>query len=355
MPNIDGAISQSLQCLFETEERRIKTFETRMNELIEEGHYPQKLSMPLSVQLELTGKCNLECMHCYNRSGRKYTADTLKCSDWIKIGRDIVAQGGVFQVVISGGEPLVLKEDLFRIMDVFAEDQTRFVFITNGFLVNDKIIRRLGHYKYAWMQVSIDGLTPNIHDSFRGRKGSWHRAVAASVAISNAGIPLKIACSLPPTEIDNVDQYVEQAYRLGASAVILGDIMPSGRALDNEHLAMTPQVKEKLLDRICKARARFKEKIDVQTSSFMKLQLRQATSGPIDSVIIRPNGDVRLDCIAPFVVGNVTATSFCDIWKSLPGDIWKHPLVNRYIDSVSNYTGTSSMIQNHLDADISLQ
>lgn len=355
MPNIDSTTSRSLQCLFEAEALRIKTFETRMNELIEDGHYPRKLSMPLSVQLELTGKCNLECMHCYNRSGRKYSADTLKPSDWIRIARDIVAGGGVFQVVVSGGEPLILKEDLFRIMDVFAEDQTRFVFITNGFLLNEKILRRLGHYKYAWMQVSIDGLTPDVHDGFRGRKGSWHRAVAASIAISNAGIPLKIACSLPPTEIDSVERYVEQAYRLGASAVILGDIMPSGRALDYQHLAMTPEEKEKFLDRICEVRSMFKNRIDVQTSSFMKLQLRQATSGPIDSVIIRPNGDVRLDCIAPFVVGNVTTTSFCDMWKCLPGDIWNHPLVSRYIDSVCNYTGTSSMIKNHVDVDISLQ
>ena len=344
----------SLDDLFDCEQSRISAHERRIKDLIDSGDYPPSLSMPLSVQLELTDKCNLECKHCYNRSGEKHGGRFLRAVEWLGIAQDIVNNGGVFQVVVSGGEPLLLKNNLYRIMDIFHADSSRFVFITNGYLLDKERVNILKRYNYAWLQVSIDGVDADTHDNFRQKKGSWERALAAAILVSNEGIPMKVASSLQQSEIYRIDEYVEQAYQLGASAIILGDIMPSGRALDFEGLSLSIDQKNELIDNICDVRERYRGKIEVQTSSFMKLQLQQATVGPIDSVIIRPNGDVRLDCIAPFVVGNVMQESFSSIWKRLPGDIWRTDKVTQYIDSVDNYTGISSLISNHNDLDVVL-
>lgn len=340
--------------VYEAELRRIEQYGERLNKLIAAGQYPAKLSMPLGIQFELTEKCNLKCRYCYNRSGESQSADFLSGDDWINLAKELVSEGGVFQVVISGGEPLLLKDRLFDIMDVFHSDGARFVLITNGYILNRSIIDRLKKYRFAWLQISIDGVDAATHDSFRGKDGSWDRAVRAAIDVANAGIPLKIASSLQPKEISKVGAYVNQAYLLGASAVILGDIMPSGRTFDNSDLILDESQKSAVMLNACEVRKKFKGKIDVQMSSFMKLQLRQAALGTIDSVIIRPNGDVRLDCIAPFTVGNVRKKSFSRIWADIPGDIWATKPVQGYIDSIDEYHGTSSISYNYQDRDTAL-
>lgn len=344
-----------LNTLYENEEKRVISFSNEIEEMIRGGRYPSKLSLPLSIQLELTDKCNLKCKHCYNRSGEKVGNFNLKLNDWLGVARNIISNGGVFQVIISGGEPLMLKNDLFKIMDEFHNDNSRFVFITNGFLINKSNINKLKKYSYAWMQVSIDGVDSRTHDLFRQRNGSWERAIVAATLISSEGIPLKIACSLPADEIDKIDAYIDQAYQLGASAVILGDIMPSGRAVDFSGLTLTENQKEIFLNRIHDARVRYQGIIEVQTSSFIKLQLKQASSGTIDSAIIRPTGDVRLDCVAPFVIGNVLQEQFSEIWRKLPGDVWRSRQVQEYIESIDKYTGQSTTASNYNDTDFLLQ
>ncbi|PLK48185.1 radical SAM/SPASM domain-containing protein [Uliginosibacterium sp. TH139] len=346
--------AHELDFLYDTEEKSIDAFSKSIENLIRTGDYPSKLSLPLSIQLELTDKCNLRCKHCYNRSGVGNDSNNLKPAEWVQIAKDITDHGGVFQVIISGGEPFMLKSDLFNIMDVFHKDNARFVLITNGYFIDKQKIEKLKSYNYAWMQVSIDGLNPKTHDEFRGKEGSWERAINAASMISNSGIPLKIASSLQPSEVAKIDSYIEQAYQLGASAIVIGDIMPSGRATDYPDLILTNEQRFVFLEKIKESKQRFYKKIDVQTSSFIKLQLQQASAGVVDSAIIRPNGDVRLDCVAPFVVGNVRDMKFSDVWKDIPGDIWKSKAVSGYIDSVDKYTGRSSLISNYNDKDVLL-
>lgn len=345
-----------LEAVYADELRSVELQKTQIESLIQNGDLPQKMSMPLGIQLELTSACNLRCLHCYNRSEKDLNStNDLTPTDWINIANDIVASGGVFQAIISGGEPLLLGESLFDIMDVFHDSGCRFILISNGYLMDRTKIQRLMKYKFAWLQISIDGITAQEHDNFRMKTGSWKRAVNASVNISNAGIPLKIASTIRPTDIYKLNEYATQAYQLGASSLILGDIMPSGRAIENDHLIMNEEQKSFFLNEIVELRKKWKDVLDIQSSSFVSLQLAQASMGTIDSVIIRPNGDIRLDCIAPFVLGNVNDTHFKQIWDKLPGDVWQHPSVQEYISQVELYSGHSSGVRNYLDQDIHLK
>ncbi|MGP4092912.1 radical SAM/SPASM domain-containing protein [Nonomuraea sp. KM90] len=54
--------------------------------------------------LEITGKCQLECRHCYNESGPKGTDGSMGYSDWIA-AIDQAAALGVSMVQFIGGEP----------------------------------------------------------------------------------------------------------------------------------------------------------------------------------------------------------------------------------------------------------
>lgn len=345
-----------IENIYMNEFESIERQKQRVHELMKNGDLPQKMSMPLGIQLELTRLCNLKCLHCYNRSENNLnTRHDLDSAKWLSIAEDIVSSGGVFQVIISGGEPLLMGDSLFEIMDVFHNDGCRFILISNGYLMDEEKIQRLKKYNFAWIQISIDGVDASGHDNFRMKEGSWGKAIRAAVNISNAGIPLKIASTIRPSELNRLNDYVIQAYQLGASAIILGDIMPSGRAIDNENLVMDLDEKSQFITEIGKLRQKWENIIDIQSSSFVSLQLTQATIGAIDSVIIRPNGDVRLDCIAPFVVGNVKANNFKEMWDKIPGNIWQHPAVQEYISKVEKFSGRSGSIRNYFDEDVYLK
>ena len=344
----------SIDDVYHFEYEKTKKYCDHVNQLVSKNSFPEKLSLPLSIQLELTEKCNLKCKHCYNSSGDVKNKTNLTVADWENISKEIVIAGGVFQVILSGGEPLLLGDGLFDIMDIFHEDGAKFILITNGYLLNESVVRKLTKYNFSWLQVSIDGITPEHHDEFRQRTGSWKRAIKGAILAANEGIPVKIASSLAPSEIDNIGKYVDMAFKVGASAIMLGDIMPSGRSFDNKEVISNRDFKYSLLNEVAVLKESYKDKIEVQTSGFIKLQLIKASSGTLDSIIIRPNGDLRLDCIAPFVVGNVKNKSFKAEWDKIPWNIWKNRVVSEYIDSIDEITGTSSMIGNYHDGDITL-
>ena len=80
--------------------------------LLEMSARAQKLNIPLSVQLDLTYRCNERCVHCYldhDDHGEMTTAE-------IKHLLDEMADAGVFILTLSGGE-IFLRKDFFEILE----------------------------------------------------------------------------------------------------------------------------------------------------------------------------------------------------------------------------------------------
>ena len=65
---------------------------------------------PLWLLLELTYRCPLHCVFCYNPTDFAHTGVELPTADWIRVLREGRALGAV-QLGLSGGEPLE-REDL---------------------------------------------------------------------------------------------------------------------------------------------------------------------------------------------------------------------------------------------------
>lgn len=172
--------------------------------LIAEGSYPDKFSFPLVMPFELTSKCNLRCKHCYNRSGENKNSDAVTPDAWIAFAKKLVAKGGLFEATISGGEPLLLGEKLFDFMNVFHDDGTVFNFISNGYFFDKEILELLKKYQFYWIQISLDSYSSELHDEFRGVKGSWERAANAAYRIALSGIPLRIASTVKPRDIEHL-------------------------------------------------------------------------------------------------------------------------------------------------------
>jgi MoaA/NifB/PqqE/SkfB family radical SAM enzyme len=339
--------------------RQLRTESLQQKKSVEEqkaaivdGMYPPSFSMPLSLQFELTGHCNMKCRHCYNRSG-ELPADIMTVERWKDLAKELVEHGGIFECILSGGEPLLLGSGLFDIMDVLHDDGTVFMLISNGFLMTKEIVKRLKKYRYKWIQISIDGSQAETHDNLREVKGSWEKAVNAALMVADAGIPLAIANTISSETLNDLPEMANLSFSCGAALLITGEVFPSGRGALNSALLLDNEQRAGFWRLIEEQRGIFAGRMQIQRSMSNRTQLEGVADLPAAGAIIRPNGDIRLDCIAPFVMGNVAVFPFYEQWQKGKNS-WQDKKVKDYIESVDLYSGKSSLHKNHVEGDIIL-
>ena len=335
------------------DERSLQAVKNNISVLQNIGAYPKKFNYPITLQFELTGQCNLKCKHCYNRSGDNDRETLMTPEKWIELSQQIVSDGGIFQCIISGGEPLLLGDKLFDIMDILHDDGTSFVVISNAFLLTKEKVRRFAKYRYFWFQISIDGSTAEIHDNFRGVEGSFEKAINGALEISDAGIPLVIAHTVTPQNINLVEDMINLSYRLGANSIILGEVMFSGRAYENSEIVLNEEQKNLLYSQIEEFSKKYAGKITIQRSAELKISMERYMAEVNGGGIIRPNGDFRLDCMAPFTIGNVLEKSVKEIWQEKGIDAWQSDAVKNFVAAIDEDTQESN-VKNHVDLDFKL-
>lgn len=320
--------------------------------LKKKGFYTGIGTYPLSsLHFELTARCNAYCKHCYNNSGINNDEDFMTPQKWIDFAKYIVDRGGVFECLLSGGEPFLLGEKLFDIMDVLHDDGTIFLVMTNGQLVSEKIAKRLKKYQFHWLQVSIDGATKEYHDAFRQKEGCWEKAVNGAMAISNNGIPLKIAHCVTPYNLKDIDDMCELAYSLGASSIMIGGISLSGRTMTNMDLLLSENDIIIMDEKIETNRMKYQGKMKVKSANSVKSGLKNHSKRPRSGAVIRPNGDIRIDGMAPFIIGNILEEDFTHVWESKVDKCWQKPVVREFIENFGQDDRNYNYI-NYCDKDI---
>jgi MoaA/NifB/PqqE/SkfB family radical SAM enzyme len=111
--------------------------------------------VPVDAQLVVTRRCNLSCGYCseYDNHSPEVPYETL--TERI----DAIKRLRACNIALLGGEPLLHS----RIDDVirYAANAAQVSMTTNGFLLDDEFIARLGDAGLSNMQLSIDALRPD--------------------------------------------------------------------------------------------------------------------------------------------------------------------------------------------------
>jgi AdoMet-dependent heme synthase len=133
-----------------------------------------ELGIPLSVQVDLTYRCNERCIHCYldhEDHGEMTTTE-------IKNLLDELAYAGVFFLTLSGGE-ILLRKDFFEILEHARELTFCVKLKTNAILIREREARRIRSLAVKSIQVSIYSHRPAVHDAITKVPGSLKRSVDA--------------------------------------------------------------------------------------------------------------------------------------------------------------------------------
>ncbi|NVL93645.1 MAG: radical SAM protein, partial [Desulfobacterales bacterium] len=146
---------------------------------------PQPSGAPVILVWEITRSCNLNCVYCHVNADQNPMNNELTRSEKLELIQQ-VAEAGTNALMISGGEPMT-SPDLPEMIHEAHQRGLYTVLITNGTLLGRENACCLKEACLDYVKISIDSVSPEIHDALRG-KGCWEKAIAGIQNAVGAGI-----------------------------------------------------------------------------------------------------------------------------------------------------------------------
>lgn len=207
------------------------------------------------VVWNITSRCNLKCVHCYNDSGAN-TQSNEPTTQEAKAVLDDLAGYGVPSVLFSGGEPLTRK-DLFELIPYAADKGLRTVISTNGTLITSDKARQIKQMGVSYVGISLDGIG-SVNDQFRGAAGAFDAAVTGIRNCMDAGVRVGLRLTLTKRNAQDVEQLFDFFEKEGIERACFYHLVPSGRGRDMFSDDLTHAQSRQVIDTILAKTKAFK-------------------------------------------------------------------------------------------------
>lgn len=184
---------------------------------------------PRLIAWEMSAACNLNCVHCRAAASVCRPDGELTFRECREFLDDVASLSPSPMLIMTGGEPL-MRPDFFEILEYADKIGVNKVLATNATLVTADIASRLAANRVAAASVSIDGSSAAAHDAFRRSPGSFEASVRGIGLLKAAGIKVQINISVTKRNYADMENIFAAARGLGASAIHIFLLVPTGRA-----------------------------------------------------------------------------------------------------------------------------
>jgi len=283
-----------------------------MNGLLEQmTEKALKLNVPLSVQLDLTYRCNERCVHCYldhDDHGEMTTAE-------IKHLLKELADAGVFILTLSGGE-IFLRKDFFELLE-YARRTLMFCvkLKTNAMLIREREAARIRDLGVESVQISIYSHRPEVHDAITVVPGSLKRSLDAVRFLKSQGLRVIIANVLMTQNMQDYPAVRALAAELGVDCTLDPTITPM---MDGDRSVLSLGVGQNALRQVLRDPSLVgdvEEFCAISTNPDEDALENLPCSAGHTSCYVSPYGDVYPCVQFPLPTGNVRKQRFIDIWR----------------------------------------
>jgi pyrroloquinoline quinone biosynthesis protein E len=181
---------------------------------------PGGIGPPLWLLAELTYRCPLHCVFCYNPVDFAQQQVELSTDDWLRVLREGREMGAV-QLGISGGEPLV-RDDV----EVIVAEARRLGYYTNlltsGVGLTAKRAAALKAAGLDHVQLSFQDSTREMND-FLSHTRTFDLKSRVAAIIKGEGWPMVMNVVIHRLNIDHIDRIIAMAAELGAGYLELAN------------------------------------------------------------------------------------------------------------------------------------
>jgi radical SAM protein with 4Fe4S-binding SPASM domain len=171
----------------------------------------QALNVPLSALFELTGRCNLDCGHCYldiaHPPKEMSTAEALHVVDELH-------RAGTLFLTLTGGEVFLRKDTLQIARHARGLGMALRIF-TNATRITRQLAAEIAEVAPLAVEVSIYGAHADAHDGVAKRRSTLRRTLRGLVHLRRAGVRVGLKAPLMVPVLPELDALFDLADRLG--------------------------------------------------------------------------------------------------------------------------------------------
>lgn len=152
------------------------------------------LNKPTYICAKITMRCNSRCAHC-NIWNMDFDEREMTSEQWFHVLDELRRWLGPLRMVFTGGEAL-LRDDLLSILEHAVHLGIKVELLSNGLIIDEAQARRIVASGIDQITISLDGISPAVHDRFRGEPGYHDKTVSAILLLNKlrreAASPLRI-------------------------------------------------------------------------------------------------------------------------------------------------------------------
>lgn len=293
---------------------------------------------PFIVIWEVTRACALKCLHC--RAEAQYKADPRQLS--FEEGKKLIDEIASMDhplFVFTGGDPL-MRPDLFDLARYAIEEKKLPVSMTPSATpkVTRDAIRKAKEVGLSRWAFSLDGSCAEIHDHFRGTKGSYDLTMRGIEYLKELHIPIQVNTTVSNYNLHDLEAIAEKVKDMDAVLWSLFFLVPTGRGMEKDMI--TPEQHEEVMKWLSQVQQKMPYGVKAteaphyrrvfmqekrrlgsnQESTFKRTDLLgRAHKGVNDGdgfVFISHIGDVYPSGFLPVVCGNVREQSLPEIYRN---------------------------------------
>lgn len=239
------------------------------------------------IKLEVTHKCNLNCIHCSSHANKECNSEIPKedCFRIIEEGATLGAE----EIAFSGGEPL-LWPAIFEAVNLASRKGLNVMIYTSGNAPDfSKQAQQMKDLDVKKCIFSVFAMEPDLHDKITKKAGSFQKTMKAiDIALKE---DLNVEIHFVPLAINylELETIAKKMKSLNISPVSVLRFVPQGRGKRCPNLSLNKKQNIELKKTIEKLR---KQKYEIRTGSpynFLFLNKDPKCLAGIDRINIAPD------------------------------------------------------------------
>lgn len=178
---------------------------------------------PFSVLLEVTARCNMNCIHCYLQNN--HTSEVMPYTKVIEI-IDILYDKGILFLTLTGGE-IFTRSDF---LDIYLYAKKRGFLVelfTNGYLLNNEMVEVFKEYPPLLVDISLYGSNEDTYYKITGVKGAFERVITNCIKLKEAGIRVSLKSPIMCETLDEIEEMKKIAEQIEVPFVYTFEICPT--------------------------------------------------------------------------------------------------------------------------------
>ena len=280
--------------------------------------------VPLSGTIEVTRRCPMNCVHCYNNLPLDNDArsNELTYDEHCRI-LDEITEVGCFWLLYTGGE-IFARPDFLDIYTYAKRKGLLITLFTNGTLITPEAADHLAEWRPFAIEITLYGRTKETHERVTRIPGSYAQCMRGIRLLMERRLPLKLkTVAIEPNkhELWDMKRFVEDDLgcefkfdaminaRVDHSLSPLGVRLPPEEVVD---LDLKDSKRMSALKTFCS------ERIEFPVAAEESNQLYQC-SGGLYSFAIDPTGKMSVCGLSQTDAYDLRNAGFKEGWKHLAG------------------------------------